>query len=129
MAVAIGAAALKFIRDNNLVANAKVVGTHLRARLDDMYKRFPIIGEVRGAGLLQGIEFVAERATLRAFAPEVKPGKVVERLAKERGMILRSANDFVAFAPPLIVSREQVDAMCDILEDCLTAAQKELLPS
>ena len=129
IAVAVGTAALKLIRENNLVANAKAMGAHLRARLDDMYKRFEIIGDVRGAGLLQGIEFVADRATLAAFPPAVRPGKVVERLAKERGLILRSANDFVAFAPPLVVKREQIDAMCDILEECLAAAQKELLPA
>jgi adenosylmethionine-8-amino-7-oxononanoate aminotransferase len=126
IAVAVGNAALKFIRDNNLVVNAAEMGRRLRARLDAMYARFEIIGEVRGAGLLQGMEFVADRATRRAFAPDVKPGKVVERLAKERGLLLRSANDFVAFAPPLIVKPPEIDAMCDILESCLTVAQARL---
>ena len=126
IAVAVGLAALKYIREHNLVANAATMGAHLRGRLDRMYERFDIIGDVRGAGLLQGMEFAADRATHAAFAPEVKPGKVVERLAKERGLILRSANDFVAFAPPLVVRREEIDQMCDILEDSLVAAQAEL---
>jgi adenosylmethionine-8-amino-7-oxononanoate aminotransferase len=126
IAVAVGNAALKYIREHGLVEHAARMGEHLRGRLDSMFDRFAMIGEVRGAGLLQGMEFVADRATRRAFAPAVKPGKVVERLAKDRGMILRSANDFVAFAPPLIVSRSEIDAMCDVLEESLAAATTEL---
>ncbi|HEX5415321.1 MAG TPA: aspartate aminotransferase family protein [Chloroflexota bacterium] len=126
VACAAGLAALKEITDRNLVANAKEQGAYLRRRLDRMVARFPFIGEARGAGLLQGLDFAANRQTREPFPPSVKPGKVVERLAKERGLLMRTGNDFAAFSPPLIVTRADVDAMCDILEDALVAAEKEL---
>ena len=129
VAAAAGLAALSQIRERGLVENARELGGVLRKRLEALAARFDFIGDVRGAGLLQGVEFVANKATGQAFAPSVKPGKVVERLAKERGLILRSANDYVAFAPPLVVTKAEIDLMCDLLEDAIGAAEPRLRPA
>lgn len=126
VACAAGIAAVRQILEGNLVANAHKMGAYLRSKLEEMYAKYPIIGDVRGAGLLQGVEFVRERATRAAFTA-AKPGKVVERAARERGLILRTGDHFAAFAPPLIVSEADIDAMCAILDESIAVAQRQLL--
>jgi adenosylmethionine-8-amino-7-oxononanoate aminotransferase len=127
VACAAGVAALREIRERKLVENAQREGAHLRQRLERMAERFGFIGEVRGAGLLQGVEFARDRASHERFAPDVKPGKIVERAAKERGLILRTGNDFAAFSPPLVVTPNDIDDMADRLEGALAATERELL--
>ncbi len=126
VAAAAGLAALQEIRRRDLVANARAVGAYLRARLEALAARFPLIGDVRGAGLLQGVELVRERATRTPFGTE-RPGKVLDRLLRERGLLLRCGDDFVVFAPPLVVTPADIDAMCAIFEEALALAQQRLL--
>jgi adenosylmethionine-8-amino-7-oxononanoate aminotransferase len=126
VACAAGLAALRQIQEGNLVQNAREQGAYLRKRIERMAERFPFVGEVRGAGLLQGMELVRDRKTREPFPAGVKPGKILERTAKERGLLLRTGNDFAAFAPPLIVTRSDVDLLCDAFEDALAATEKEL---
>jgi adenosylmethionine-8-amino-7-oxononanoate aminotransferase len=80
---------------------------------------------VRGAGL-QGVEFVADRATETPFPPSVKPGKVVEPAARARGLLARFGNDFAAFAPPLVITEVEIDEMVSILGESIAAAEPEL---
>ena len=97
----------------------------MRSRLEALQREYPdVIGEVRGAGFLQGFEFHAERHPKAA-----KPGKRFEALAKERGLIARCGDEYVAFAPPLIAERADVDEMLDITTECLheIAGQAEKL--
>jgi adenosylmethionine-8-amino-7-oxononanoate aminotransferase len=94
----------------------------LRGRLEEMAGRHAIIGDVRGAGLLQGVEFVQDRATRKRFAASVRPGKVVEAEAKRRGLLLRCANDFVAFAPPLTATEAEIETMTGLLGESIAAA-------
>jgi adenosylmethionine-8-amino-7-oxononanoate aminotransferase len=126
VACAAGLAALRQIHERELVQNARVRGAQLRSRLDAMAPRHRFIGDVRGAGLLQGMEFVQDRATRQSFPPPVRPGKLVEAAAKERGLLLRAGSDFVALAPPLIVTPQDVDLVCDILADSLLAVEADL---
>jgi adenosylmethionine-8-amino-7-oxononanoate aminotransferase len=126
VACAAGLAAMKQIRERDLVENSREMGGFMRARLEGMAARFSFVGEVRGAGLLQGMDFARDRQTREPFPPRVKPGKLLERAARERGLILRTGNDFVALAPPLIVNRGEVDEMCDILEESLAAIEPVL---
>ncbi|HEX9247016.1 MAG TPA: diaminobutyrate--2-oxoglutarate transaminase, partial [bacterium] len=56
-----------------------------------------------------------------------RPGKVVERAARERGLILRCGNEFAALAPPLVVTASDIDEMCGILGESIAAAQQALL--
>ncbi len=125
VAAAAGLAALREMRDNDLVRNAAQQGAYLRERLEKIAERSCIIGEVRGAGLLQGFELVRDHRTGEPFAGE-QPGKVFDRLARERGLLLRCGSEFVVFAPPLIVSRADIDEMCAITEECLALVQREL---
>jgi len=127
VACAAGLAALRQIKEQHLVEHARQMGERMRGRLESMRATYPMIGEVRGAGLLQGIEIVADRATGIGYAPEVKPGKMIERAARQRGLIFRCATDYVAFSPPLISTPADIDEMCDILDSSLAEVQ-EVLP-
>ncbi|MFN8634788.1 MAG: aspartate aminotransferase family protein [Chloroflexota bacterium] len=128
VACAAGLAAMKQIRERNLVEHSRLMGEKMRARLEAMRATYPMIGEVRGAGLLQGVELVADRASRKAYDPSVKPGKLVERAARERGLIFRCATDYVAFSPPLVSTPQDIDEMCDILDASLAEVQ-EMLPA
>lgn len=127
VACAAGLAAMRQIKEGNLVEHAHQMGLRMRERLEAMRATYPMIGDVRGAGLLQGVEIVADRDTRRAYTPDVKPGKMIEKAARERGLIFRCATDYVAFSPPLVSTPADIDEMCDILDQSLAEVQ-ELLP-
>jgi adenosylmethionine-8-amino-7-oxononanoate aminotransferase len=126
VACAAGLAVLAEFEAKDVVGNARRRGEQLRGRLEEMAARHAIIGDVRGAGLLQGIEFVRDRKTRARFAAAVRPGKVIEAEAKRRGLLLRCANDVVAFAPPLTVSEAEIDAMTGLLDESIAAAAPRL---
>jgi beta-alanine--pyruvate transaminase len=115
VAAAVGAAAIDEIEAQDLLARARAHGAYLRARLEGIRERYPqLIGDVRGAGLLQGVEFDARRQPRSS-----KPGKRFEALARQRGLIARCGDDFVAFAPPLVVERAELDELLDVTAACL----------
>ncbi len=127
VACAAGVAAITQMIERDIVGNARRQGERLRARLAELGERFKLIGDVRGAGLFQGVEFVQDRASGAPFPPRVRPGKVVERAARERGLLLRCGVEFAVLAPPLIVTTQDVDEMCGILGESVAAAQQMLL--
>lgn len=127
VACAAGVAAVRQIIERDIVGNARRQGERLRARLTELAARYSLIGDVRGAGLLQGVEFVRDRASKAAFPARVRPGKIVERAARERGLLLRCGNEFAAVAPPLVVTSQDVDEICGILGESIGVAQRELL--
>ena len=126
VACAAGLAALRQIVEQDLVGHARRMGERMRERLEAMKATYPMIGDVRGAGLLQGMELVADRDTREPYGPDVKPGKRVERAARERGLIFRCSPEYVAFSPPLISTPADIDEMCDILDASLAEVQEGL---
>jgi adenosylmethionine-8-amino-7-oxononanoate aminotransferase len=117
VACAAGAAAIDEIEARDLIANARTQGAYLRERLEDFRRQYPqLIADVRGAGLLQGFEFAPERSPKSS-----KPGKRFEALARERGLIARCGDEFVVFAPPLVISRPELDEVLDVAAACLAA--------
>jgi beta-alanine--pyruvate transaminase len=121
VACAAGVAVITELLERDLVGNAKRQGAHLRERLEHLATRFSIIGDVRGAGLLQGIEFRCDR-----FPGALRPGKLVEAEARARGLLLRCGVDFAAFAPPLTVTEADIDEMTDILGESIAAVSASL---
>ena len=114
-----GLAALKQIVDGHLVERAKEMGAYLREKVELLAEEFDFVGEVRGAGLLQGFEFAKDRQTRERFPASVKPGKLVEAAAMGRGLLARTGDEFIAFAPPLIVTREDVDEIYRIARESM----------
>ncbi len=111
--------------DRKLPENARTVGAHLVKRLEGL-KSLGVIGEIRGKGLLIGVEFVKDPATKRAFPPEVKFGLRVGKRCLHNGLLLRFDPHWLAFAPPLIVTESDIDQMVAILEKSIREVLQEL---
>jgi adenosylmethionine-8-amino-7-oxononanoate aminotransferase len=134
LSCAIGAAVLQYVRDNNLVKNAEVVGSHFLARLRELQARHAMIGDVRGLGLLLGVEFVRDRETKEPFPPEWQVAKRIGAATLERGLVSYpgtgtvdgALGDHLLYAPPLIITSAQVDDLIAILDESLSVVSAEL---
>ena len=93
----------------------------LRALVDH-----PLIGEVRGLGLMAAIEIVEDKATRRSFDGNKGAGMIVREEAWERGLLVRATSDSMVMSPPLVITRENVDEMIDALTAALDAAEPQL---
>ncbi len=117
---AIGMAVLDVIEQEGLQENARVVGAHLKSRLEELGGRHPLIGTVHGSGLYLGVEFVRDRETLEPATAET--AAICDRLL-ELGVIMQPTGDFrnvLKIKPPLVVTRASVDVFVDALDRVLT---------
>lgn len=106
--------------EQGLIENAARMGAHIMDRLRGWPRRFPNVGEVRGLGLMIGIELVKDQGSREAFGPLRDH---ITTLAFERGVLVLGAGDStLRLSPPLTITREQCDCAIDILEECLTTA-------
>ena len=125
VACAAGLASIRQILERKLPENARKVGAHLVTRLEGL-KSLGIIGEIRGKGLLIGVEFVRDPGTKRPFPPDVKFGLRVGKRCMHNGLLLRFDPHWIAFGPPLIVTEGDIDQMVDILEQSIREVQREV---
>ncbi|MBI4115853.1 MAG: acetyl ornithine aminotransferase family protein [Candidatus Omnitrophica bacterium] len=103
--------------ESKLMENAKCVGEYLKAELLDLGKKYPLIGDVRGAGLMLGIELVRNRETKE---PAVEERNKIVQKAFRRGLLLLGCGECgIRFTPPLVVTKSEVDIAIGILERCL----------
>ena len=116
VASAIGLAAIRQILEDRIVENAKARGAQAQARLREIQAREPAIGDVRGEGLLIGVEFVKDPATRERFPADANFGLTVRDAARRRGLLLRASHWMVAFAPPLTTSAQEMDDIVDIFD-------------
>src|SRR5256886_5438070 len=105
------------------VANSAKVGAHMRQRMSKWVETHPFVGDVRGNGLMLGVEIVADKAK-KTIAGKQRD-RIVE-LAFERGLLFLGAGEStVRLSPPLIVTQEEADVAMDVLEECITIVEKE----
>ena len=103
--------------EEGLMKNAARMGAHLMDRMREWPARFPHVGEVRGLGLMIGIDLVRDQRT-KEKAPELR-GRVL-RQAFERGLLVLGAGDnAIRLCPPLVITRDQCDFAMETLEECL----------
>jgi len=103
--------------EQELIDNAARVGAHMKARLDELPKRFPIVGDVRGLGLMIGIELVRDQAT-KERAPELRD-RLVEMCFERGVLVLGAGSNTIRICPPLVITRDQADLAVDTIEQCL----------
>jgi 4-aminobutyrate aminotransferase len=116
------AAALKTIEllEGGLVANSADVGAYLKAGLERLQQKHDCIGDVRGYGLMVGVEFVSDRVSMEA-APDLRDR--VEVACFERGLIILGAGaNTIRWSPPLTLTRENVDVALEIFDEAITAS-------
>jgi L-2,4-diaminobutyrate transaminase len=114
--VAAANANLDILEREDLTANAAGVGAYMLSALHDVFDDLPITGEVRGAGLMLAVEFVADPATRRRLDPALKVAYHISARAREKGLITRAMpqSEALGFAPPLILTRSEADQIVEI---------------
>ena len=126
-------AVLDELVDRDLLGNAQRMGAHLRARLEELAKASPLVGDVRGLGLLQAVEVVADKQTKATLPQHVRAPDRIRELGLRHGLMLyaRQQNqgrygEWFMVAPPLIIDEEQVDDMVERIGSTLADFTDEL---
>ena len=116
MAATAGKAVLDYIEEQNLRVNAAEVGAHLRSRLLELQEKHPLIGEVRGMGLMQGIELVQDRKTKVPAAAETV--QMMEATRENRILLGKGGlyGNVLRISPPLNISKTDVDEFAGLLD-------------
>lgn len=130
MACAAALAVQEVIKRDNLLANVRTQGEHLARRLNERFGNHPYVGDIRGRGLFQAIEFVTDRGTKAPFDPKAKLHARVKKEAAARGLLVYPSGgtidgargDHALLAPPFIVTEAQIDAIVERLGDAVDAA-------
>ena len=128
----IGAAAanavLDIVEKEDLPGKARDTGAYLQSRMKATFAQLPIVGEVRGVGMLAAIEFVVDREKKQRFDASLKVGLRVAKAARDRGLIVRAMphGDILGFAPALVATRADVDEIVDIAEQAVRQVMDEL---
>jgi adenosylmethionine-8-amino-7-oxononanoate aminotransferase len=120
---AAGLATLSEILERDLCANVRTQGERLRAGFESL-KSHGIIGDIRGRGLMQCIELVADPQTKQQFDPAI--GIDIGRRALQNGLICRFDPHWIALGPALTVTAEEIDQMLAILEQSIVEVLSEL---
>jgi 4-aminobutyrate--pyruvate transaminase len=103
---------LKIYDETRMGDHVAEVGPYLQNALRERFADHPLVGEVRGVGLIAAVEFVADKAAAKNFAPAAKIGPRLAKLCEEHGVIARTVmNDVLCISPPLIISKEEIDEM------------------
>jgi len=103
---------LKIYDEMDIGSHVRTVGPHMQAELQRRFGDHPLVGEVRGTGLIAAVEFVADKAKRTNFDPKAKVGARLTKLCEENGVIGRSVlNDTLCFSPPLVITKEDIDDM------------------
>jgi len=133
LSCAIGHAVMQETIGRNLMANAVAMGQRLRERLEQIQRGSRVLGDIRGKGLLMAVEIVADRDKQSIFAAEDRAIERIVELAMARGLLLYSRRtaqgrfgEWLMIAPPLIVDSEGIDTIAQLLEETLTAFERQM---
>jgi 4-aminobutyrate aminotransferase len=124
MSVAAGLAHVQEILNENLMERSKVLGVHAMKRLNELKEKYELIGDVRGKGLMIGVEIVKNKKTKEPlYVPQI------QGLAWRKGLMMITAGMFgnvFRIAPPLVISLEQLDVGIDIFEESIKETQAHM---
>jgi 4-aminobutyrate--pyruvate transaminase len=124
---AVAIEALKIYEERNILAHVQKVAP----RLQEGLRRFashPIVGEVRGVGLVAAVELVGDKASKAPFDPGLGAGNLLNANLYKHGLILRQIGDAMAFSPPLVVSEAEIGDMLDRFGKALDDTEAALAP-
>ena len=125
---AAGVANLKYLDDMNLITNVKEVGQYLLDELNNAFNNHPLVGEVRGEGMIAALEFLENKEKIKFFDTSKKIGlKVAANLLKE-GVIGRAMpqGDIIGLSPPLCLSKSEVDIIISSLKKSVDKVHNEI---
>jgi adenosylmethionine-8-amino-7-oxononanoate aminotransferase len=121
---------LRILDGERLVDASAVTGDRLRARLDERLAGLDAVGEIRGRGLLLGLELVADPVTKRPFSRHVRVVEAVVRAARERGVLLYSGTgvadgvdgDVIVLGPPFVITDSEIDRVAEVVAEAIEEA-------
>lgn len=120
---AVGIRNLDILADEKLVENSAAMGSYFLEGLKSLQSH-PSVGEVRGTGLWLGLDFTVDKAT-RAPFPFKNLMSIIGR-AKEKGVLVKTMGMALEFAPPLVITREEIDEVIPLLEACISEEENAL---
>jgi 4-aminobutyrate aminotransferase len=118
-------AVIDVIEEDDLRTNAAVVGNYFRQKLEELQKKHPLIGDVRGMGLMQALELVEDRGSRK---PSPAGTNAVMEEARKRGLLIGKGGFYanvIRMSPPLNISKADVDEAARILDESFTAVDKK----
>lgn len=128
VACAAGLKNIEIMEQQDVCGHVRRVSPHFQQRLQALGK-LPLVGDVRGVGLMGCVEMVKDSRTKEPFPWEAGVGVKVDRCCQEKGLILRPMGHLCVFSPPLVISSSQIDRMFDIMHEAIVETQDELTRS
>ncbi len=130
LCAAAGLANLKILQDEDIPANAASVGAYFLEQLHATFDDHPMVGEVRGVGMLAALEFMAKPQERIPFDASLKVGPKVAAACLKRNLIGRAMPDYdvLGFAPPLVTTRADVDEIVSITKQAVDEVANQVLP-
>jgi adenosylmethionine-8-amino-7-oxononanoate aminotransferase len=125
VACAVALANIEIIEREGLIENARVQGAYMGEELRRLKEYHPSIGDVRGLGLLQSVEIVKQRETKEPFGEDADLNTKMTEALMRRGLLSR-AGATIALAPPLCITRGEVDEIVGIVDDAIGDVEKQL---
>jgi 4-aminobutyrate--pyruvate transaminase len=110
VAAAVALETLKIYEESDILGHVRAVAPRMQEGLR-RFKDHPLVGEVRGVGLIGAIELVADKPTKKPFDPKLAVGAWLVNRGHDHGIVLRPLGDAIAFCPPLIISEAEIDEM------------------
>jgi L-2,4-diaminobutyrate transaminase len=125
---AVGLANIDIMEREGLVENSAAMGAYLHDRLRDRLGDNPFVGDVRGAGLMVAVEFVADRGVRRFFDPQTQAHRIVARNVLEEGVLVRALpyGEIMSFSPPLCITQSEIDEVVERVGRGLERTMPEL---
>jgi 4-aminobutyrate aminotransferase len=115
--IAAAMATLDVIEKEHLLDHSAEVGARMMKRMASWPSKLRLVGDVRGRGLMIGVDIVKDKAT-KEYAPEQRD-KIVERCFEHGVLFLGCGPSSVRLGPPLVVTNEEADVAMDVLEECI----------
>ena len=122
---------LDIIARENLTENARDTGAYLQQRMHDTFADHPLVGDVRGVGLMHALEFSSNKSQRQPFDPALKVGPQIAAACLEQGLIARAMPhcDILGFAPPLVVTPADIDDIIARTEKAVNKVTDQLIRS
>jgi alanine-glyoxylate transaminase/(R)-3-amino-2-methylpropionate-pyruvate transaminase len=123
VSMAAGLATLDVILEENIQQHAHEIGAHLREGLDDLHARHPMLGDVRGRGLMMGLEIVTDRESNH---PATADTNAIFERCRELGLLVGKGGlegNVIRLKPPMCWTRADVEFACDVFDRALTEVE------
>ena len=114
-------ACINVIEQESLLERTSEMGQYLKKELHKLYE-YPIVGDIRGIGLLWAVELMADGKKKKQFDPQLEVGRWINEWCYERGLILRNNAEILVIAPALTIGKDEIDTVLDVMKQAVSAA-------